>query len=207
MNTRQLQYVITVAEERSFSAAAEKLMISQPSLSQYIQKLEDELGSPLFERSVPIKLTYAGELYLNMARNVLAQEAELQERIAGMGKGVTGILKVGTGYLNSVTLLPRLIAEFRTHYPNVQVEVFEDTESELKSIADEGKLDLIIATSHFSVAAYEMVELYKEPFLLAVPARYGEIESERSRRVYIRKAAGWYGFCATSTGDTYQGID
>ena len=59
LNTRQLHYVITVANERSISLAAKKLMISQPSLSQYIQKLEKELGVELFERVNPLRLTYA----------------------------------------------------------------------------------------------------------------------------------------------------
>ena len=59
MNTRQMQYVIAVAETRSFSEAAAKLMISQPSLSQYISKLEEEIGAQIFERTVPLKITYA----------------------------------------------------------------------------------------------------------------------------------------------------
>lgn len=89
MNTRQLQYVLTVAEERSFSAAAEKLMISQPSLSQFMQKLEGELGANLFERTVPLSLTQAGELYVQMARKMLVEEAESRERVlVDMHKGL-----------------------------------------------------------------------------------------------------------------------
>ena len=71
MNDRQLKCVLTLAEEKSFSEAAKKLGISQPSLSQYIQKIEDECGIQLFERSLPLQLTYAGIIYIEHAKNII----------------------------------------------------------------------------------------------------------------------------------------
>ena len=73
MNTRQLEYVIAVAEERSFSKAADKLHISQPSLSQYIRNIEKSLEVNLFDRSVtPLSLTEIGEVYVKTAYSIIA---------------------------------------------------------------------------------------------------------------------------------------
>ena len=82
MNTKELQYVIKIAEEQSISNAAKKLFISQSTLSHSLAKLEDGLGTPLFDRStIPLKLTYAGELFVNTAHKMLNLEKELQQII------------------------------------------------------------------------------------------------------------------------------
>lgn len=81
MNTNQLKYVVTVADEMSFSRAAQKLYISQPSLSQSIQLLEKELGVLIFSRK-PLKLTYAGEIFIDWAKKVLSSGTQIKQRIA-----------------------------------------------------------------------------------------------------------------------------
>lgn len=178
MNTRQMQYVITVAETRSFSEAAARLMISQPSLSQYVAKIEEEMGVQIFERSVPLKLTYAGEIYVKTAKKILMEEAEFEDRLSELKGGLSGKLKIGSGYLNAVSILPGLVAEFQKHFPNVQVEIYEETEPKLKLLMDEGDLDLVIATSRFDSAAYEKVMLEEEEYLFAVPKTYGELSED-----------------------------
>lgn len=178
MNTRQMQYVIAVAETRSFSEAAAKLMISQPSLSQYISKLEEEIGAQIFERTVPLKITYAGEIYVKTAKKILMEEAELQDRLSDLKGGISGKLKIGTGYLNAVSVLPELVAEFQRNCPNVQVEIYEDTEPRLKLLVDEGDLDLVVATSKFDAAFYAKVLLEEEEYLFAVPKIFGVFGEE-----------------------------
>ena len=178
MNTRQMQYVIAVAETRSFSEAASKLMISQPSLSQYISKVEEESGAQFFERTVPLKMTYAGEIYVKTAKKILTEEAELQDRLADLNGGISGKLKIGTGYLNAVSVLPELLAEFQRCCPNVQIEVYEDTEPRLKLLVDDGELDLVVATSKFDGAFYTKVFLEEEEYLFAVPKIFGVFGEE-----------------------------
>ncbi len=178
MNTRQMQYVIAVAETRSFSEAAAKLMISQPSLSQYILKLEEEIGAQIFERTVPLKITYAGEIYVKTAKKILMEEAELQDRLADLKGGISGKLKIGTGYLNAVSVLPELVAEFQRNCPNVQIEIYEDTEPKLKLLVDEGDLDLVVATSKFDAAFYAKELLEEEEYLFAVPKIFGVFGEE-----------------------------
>ena len=181
MNTRQLHYVITVAELRSFSEAATKLMVSQPSLSQYISKLEDEIGMQIFERTVPLKITYAGEIYLKSAKKILSEEAELLERLQDISGSLSGKIKIGTGYLNAISIVPAIVGDYNANYPNVQVEIYEDTEPKLKKLLDEGDIDLVIATSQFDSTAYEKVLLGEEPYLMAVPKNFGALGKESQK--------------------------
>lgn len=180
MNTRQLQYIITLAEEKSFSEAANKLLISQPSLSQYVQKLEKELGIELFERTVPLKLTYAGETYLESAKKIISIEDELQERIIDIADGKRGKIYLGVGFLNSATLIPNIVNVYRQSFPDVELILEEDMEPNLKIKADAGELDLIFATSRFEDSRYERVELFQEDFLLAVPKCMSTSDKETS---------------------------
>lgn len=169
MNSRQLEYVITLAEERSFSEAANKLLVSQPSLSQYIQKLERELGTELFERTQPLKLTFAGETYVNTARHILELEKNLNEKLSDIAGGTTGKLVIGTGFLNSTILIPNILNIFKKKYPDVEFFIYEDIEANLKMKADVGEIDMVLSTSEVMDENYENIHLMKEDFLLAVP--------------------------------------
>lgn len=171
MNTRQLQYVLTLAEEKSFSEAANKLLISQPSLSQYIQKLEKEIGTELFERTVPLKLTYAGETYVEAAKKIVLLEDEMMEKITDISGGTRGKLYIGVSFLNSTTFIPQIVKLYQDCYPDVEIIICEDTEPNLKLRADAGELDLIFSTSKFDNLQYVEEEMCKEEFLLAVPKK------------------------------------
>ena len=171
--------MIKVAETRSFSEAAAQLMISQPSLSQYISRLENEIGTKIFERTVPLTLTYAGELYVATAKKMLEEEAELEERLVEIRGGLSGKLKVGTGYLNAVSLIAKIVSEFQNIYPNVQLEIYEDTEPRLKQLLDDGELDIVIATSQFDSASYEKTHLITEEYLIAIPKYFGTAGIEK----------------------------
>lgn len=174
MNSRQLQYVIAVAEARSFSDAAEKLMVSQPSLSQLISKLEDEIGIPLFERTVPLKLTYAGEVYVNSAKKILCEEAELQDTMSYLRGDTAGKLKIATGYLNAVAVLPELVKEFQRFRPQVQIEIYETIEPNLKAVIDSAEADIVLSTSYFDGVEYEKIPIGEEKYLFAIPKSFGD---------------------------------
>ncbi len=169
MNTRQLQYVLVLAGEKNFSEAAHKLMISQPSLSQYIQKLERELGTELFERTTPLKLTYTGKIYVDTAKRILSEEKEMNERISDITSGTVGKIVIGAGFFNSNTILPSLIRAYRRRFPDVEIVISEDTEPNLKTKADSNDLDLVISTKLIDDLSYKMTYLMKEEFLVAVP--------------------------------------
>lgn len=169
MNSRQLQYVIAVAEAGSISAAAQKLYISQPSLSQYIQKIESELGIELFERTNPLRLTTAGHVYVNTARTILLEQAELEKVIGDIKDYKYGSLTIGTTPYCAAWVLPPVVAEFNRRLPHIQLVIREGIEKELPARAASGEFDFVVSSMPLVDKETVSSALMMEPFILAVP--------------------------------------
>ena len=146
MNDRQLQYVITVAEERSFSRAAEKLHISQPSLSQYVRSLEKSLNVDLFDRSVtPLALTPIGEEFVKTAYKILALENDLLKRISDKRGDRLSVLNVGISANLSTEEISLAMAQMRTKYPDLTINTHEFFSVKMDEQLEQGELDLTIS--------------------------------------------------------------
>ena len=173
MNSRQLEYVVTLAEEGSFSKAAKKLIISQPSLSQYIQKLEAELSTQLFVRSSPLKLTYEGRIYVESARRILNEENVLKQTIFDIVNDKVGEIVIGAGLFNNTHVLPHIVQKFQQKYPKIKVIMKETVEPMLFEMLDKGDCDVIFTTMQpeRDFGNYEIVNLKSEKYYLAVPAQ------------------------------------
>ncbi len=173
MEVHQLRYFVAVAEEGSFSHAAEREHVSQPSLSQQIQKLEAELNQQLFDR-LPrsVVLTEAGRVLLEYARQILTGIADARRSVAALETEVIGRLSVGAIPSIAVYVLPRLIGNFQKAYPKVSFELFEDTTEKLAQRLEDGTLDVALASlgDQTSTLAYD--SLGKEPLVLLVPEKH-----------------------------------
>src|SRR5580658_9573473 len=136
MEMHQLRYVVAVARAGNFSRAAEQCHVSQPSLSQQIQKLEDELGQRLFDRMKrEAKLTAHGEAFLPRAVRIL-EEAHAATREANDAQHLLrGTLTFGVLPTIAPYLLPDALAEFTGKFPGVEVLVHEDTTAQLLRLA------------------------------------------------------------------------
>ena len=170
MNSRQLQYVTTVAEVGSISAAAQKLYISQPSLSQYIQKIEAELGIELFERTSPLRLTTAGHVYVETAKNMLLEQTELEKVINDIKDYQYGTLVIGTTPYCAAWILPPVIKEFHKCLPQIQIVMREGVEKNLPPRAAAGEFDFVISAYPLSDREFVTEDLLSEGFVIAVPA-------------------------------------
>jgi LysR family hydrogen peroxide-inducible transcriptional activator len=168
MEIHQLTYFVAVAETGSFTRAAERCNIAQPSLSQQIMKLEQELGEPLFDR-LPrrVVLTDAGRMLLPRANSILA---ELQDIKHGLNEDVAdgrGVLSVGFIPTIAPFVLPRVIKRFSLDFPLATLSVTEDlTENLVREIAD-GKLDVGITSLPIHNKLIRTQELLSEPLLVA----------------------------------------
>lgn len=170
MNTQQIKYVLTLAEEKSFSKAAQKLYVTQPSLSQFIKNLESELHVQIFDRSTsPIRLTPAGEAFVSAARKIKAIEEELHKEIADLTDLKTGDLRIGTSPFRASCLLPKSIAKFHELYPGITIHILEDVSHKLEEAALEGSIDLYLNTGPFDENIFYIEELAVEQLYLAVP--------------------------------------
>ncbi|NKC34319.1 LysR substrate-binding domain-containing protein, partial [Falsiroseomonas selenitidurans] len=147
MELRHLRYFLAVAAEGQVTRAAEALHVSQPTLSQQLRQLEEEVGAPLFERlHRGLRLTPAGEALRLRAARALAEVAAARQDIAALEGLARGTLALGVIHTLSATLLPRALARFRAAHPGVTVAVApQGTARDIEDGVAEGALDLGIA--------------------------------------------------------------
>lgn len=127
MNTRQLSYIITIAEKASLSGAAEELGISQPALSKYLSELEKDLNTELFLRhKKKLILTPAGRVYLDAARRVLAVKEQTYQTIASLSREYKETITVGATPLRGSIAVARIFPIFRKRYPNINITIKEN---------------------------------------------------------------------------------
>ncbi len=170
MNTRQLQYAITLAKVRNFSQVADMLNISQPALSKQIINLESELGIRLFDRSTtPLSLTAAGEYFIREAEELCYREEQLLHSMEQFRSGEAGRLTIGITPFRSSYLIPQVVKKIREQYPGIQVKLHEAGSAQLRADAKEGKFDLAVVNLPVDEAALEVLPLESDRLVLVIP--------------------------------------
>lgn len=173
MELHQLEYLIAIAEERGFSRAATRLGVSQPSLSQQVKKLEDELGTPLFDRLARrVVPTQAGDRLLMHARRVLAEVADARRSVGDRDGQVTGPLAVGAIPTIAPFLLPRVLGRFLKAHPVVELRIVEDVTDRLVEALARGELDVAIISSYAGHSSIHLEPVASEALRLLVPAKH-----------------------------------
>ena len=168
MDLKQLRYFIAVAEEGSFTAAAEKLHITQPPLSRQIQLLEERLQVTLIERSArPICLTQAGKLFYEQTSQLLHRLQQIEEATTKLGKSEQSTLRIGFVASTLYGGLPILVRKFRKAYPQVKLQFSELTSLEQIQALKSGRIDIGIGRVRVYDAAIARVVLREEPLALA----------------------------------------
>jgi len=170
MEVHQLRYVVAIARTGSFSRAAGDCHISQPSLSQQVRKLEEELGERLFERDRrQTRLTASGERFISRAARILDELAEAEREARETHQVTRGQVSVGVLPTIAPYFLPPLVGEFTDQYPGVQIVIHEDTTATLGSLVSSYEVDLAIASLPLRDPVFEIAPLFTEELLLAVP--------------------------------------
>lgn len=147
MNLKQFKYVLTLADEHNFSVAADVLSITQPSLSQYIKKIEKEVGQELFDRTNgDVRLTDAGRAYIDIGRKMLDLEHQLEERLSDIAAYKTGTITIGISAHRSVAFMAPIVKAFKGIYPGITLRIVEKKRNELIETAGHGEFDLVITT-------------------------------------------------------------
>ena len=170
MTLNELRYIVAVAQERSFGRAAAKCFVSQPALSVAIQKLEDELGAPLFERGKnEVTITPVGERIVEQAQKVLEEAARIRE-IAQAGRNqLVGLLKLGVIYTVGPYLLADLIPALHARAPQMPLDIEENLTENLEAALRTGRIDAAIVALPFQPPGISSDFLYEEPFQVVVP--------------------------------------
>jgi LysR family hydrogen peroxide-inducible transcriptional activator len=173
MELHQLRYFVAVADEGSFSRAAAKVRVAQPSLSQQIRKLEAEVGQPLFDR-LPrsVVLTEAGRCFIDYARQILASIGDARRCVDELKDEVAGKLAVGAIPTIAPYVLPDLVVTFQKHYPDVTLEIVEDVTDGITRRIEAGELDVAVASTSHQTPSLRRESLGTEPLLALVPEKH-----------------------------------
>jgi len=147
MDFRDLTYVEAIARHQSVGAAAKELSVSQPTLSKFIQNLENALHQPLFRKlGNKFLLTYAGERYLEKARIILAVKKELDQELSDILGDNVGEFKIAFPIMRGTYMLPYTLPVFSEHFPHIKVIVHEANSNVLERMILEGTIDLAFFT-------------------------------------------------------------
>lgn len=184
MNERELLYIKTIADEKSMSAAAKKLFIAQPSLSQAVQKIEEDLGAKLFVRNPDgMTLTYAGEKYYIAASEILNIYDDFKNEVTYINDLKKGRVIIGITTFLGTFMLPELIYNFSIKYPNIEIFIKELTGSEIEKSLLDGTIDLGIMHTH-PLLDYHKIKsdmLFRDPFVIV--SKIGHHISKYSKQV------------------------
>lgn len=167
---RGMDYVYEVYKEQSFSSAAQKLYISQPALSNSIKRIEERIGTQLFDRSTnPVQLTDVGRQYIDAVEQIRRAQDNFSHYLADTQNLKAGKLTIGSGALFSSYILPSLIAAYKEQYPYVEVNVVEGSTTALQKMLSEGAIDLLIENYAFPDTQFDSRPYRPEHMILAAP--------------------------------------
>lgn len=144
MDILSLYYFSELAKDLHITRTANRLFISQQTLSNHIQRLEDYYGAPLLHRKPTLSLTYAGEFVLAFANVVNREQTNLRDILSDVAQQERGVLRFGASPLRMNTCLPNILPQFSAQYPNVELRIIDALSATLEPMVLDGELDLAI---------------------------------------------------------------
>lgn len=173
MNTKQLLYVLTLYQEGSFSRAADTLNITQPSLSQYIKKIEKDIGIDLFDRTNGnVRLTDAGRVFIEAGKRILDIEHQMENSFTDLASNKTGSLIIGAAPYRAASMMPVVAKQFQSLHPGMHLVVREGTTTELVEEMQHGEFDLALTLLPIDKRFFNYEKVVEEELILAVPGSY-----------------------------------
>lgn len=173
MELRHLRYFTALAQELSFTRAAQRLNVSQPPLSQQIRSLEEELGTPLFVRtSRRVELTAAGAVFLEHAAAILERVDQACGQARAVGAGQAGHLEIGLSGSLLLGSLPQIIAAYRRSFPGVVVILHEMTPAAQLAALRDRRIDLSFSRSAVNDALVASELAWRDPVVAALPRHH-----------------------------------
>ncbi len=171
VSLRELEYLLALEEEHHFGRAAARCFVSQPTLSGQLKKLEKGLGLQLVERNNRrVRITAAGEAVVAHARRIFIELRELESSAEGFRDPLAGELQLGLIPTVAPYLLPRIMPLLSERFPELKIWLHEQQTHVLMERLERGELDLLILALPLPEHDFVEVDLFREPFLLALPA-------------------------------------
>ena len=167
MDIKDMRAFYAIVEEGNIRHAAQRLDIAQPALSRQMKRLETSLGVQLFERgSRRIRLTDAGRVMYTRVEHILGMVDGTVREITEIGSGIAGSIRLGTITTSGALLLPELISEFHSRYPNVTYQIWEAEGARILELLDNRVIEIGITRTQVDSKVYESIVLPNEPLVL-----------------------------------------
>lgn len=168
MELKELEYVLTIAEEGSISKAAEKLYMAQSSLSQFLTRYEAELDVKLFMRtSAGVRLTRSGEIFAANARMMLRQYHQMKGELSDIKNLISGRIEFGISSIWATHIVPKVLPRFREQYPGVDVIIHEHNTVRLRELLATGDLDMALAVVRDNAVGHTHSPIMRDEVLIA----------------------------------------
>lgn len=190
MDFKRYQYILKVYEVGSITRAAAVLFISQPALSHYIAKVEDELGAPIFDRTTnPLSLTRVGEIYVDAAKQILAIDGRMKNDVQRVLKNECGKICVGMSHARASYFLPHMLLDFQKKYPDIEVVPMEGGYAQGEKSVLSGEVDFAIMPGSAITSNLSSKIILKEELKLVsneeLPHKIGRSEDEGKQFSYV----------------------
>lgn len=194
MDTVTLYYFTELAKDLNMHRTAERVFVSQQTISNHIQRLEAELGCALFERKPALSLTYAGRQVLAYAEDVVRGRKNLQDRLADIASEESGRICFGASRLRLDSCLPEIVPAFWEHYPQVELDLRDYIEKELEELIRRGEVDLGVSVNVEDETDLVMEPLMDDQVYVCIPDRIlNEVCGDRAAEI---RAKGVHGVSA-----------
>jgi len=188
MELRHLRYFVSLAECLSFTRAAERVHVTQSTLSHQIRQLEEEIGQPLFDRiGKKVVTTEAGELFLAFATRALKEVDHGIAMLKPGGGGLTGEVRIGATHTFNIGLIPECVALFLARHPTVRLRIDELSADQISTKLHAGELDLGIAYKPVGATDLWFEPLYNEEMVLVVSEAHPFAHRKRIRMVELHQ--------------------
>lgn len=172
MTSDKLNYLLVLAEEQNLTRAAKRLFITQPTLTAYINHLEQELGVRLFDRKHnPVRPTRAGQIYMEKMKQLVMEEEQLKNELACLANPHNK-LTIGIGQIHSEMWCPELVERLLEKYPDLNISIRENKEAVLMDYLKNDEIDLFFGHVTIDNINYHFEVLFDEQMLLLVPRTF-----------------------------------
>ncbi len=219
MTLQQLEYILALETYRHFVTAAEHCHVTQPTLTMQVQKLEEEMGTVLFNRKKqPLEPTKAGEQILLKARQIMREVNQLKEMVSNEKEDLAGTFRIGVIPTVAPYLIPLFAGEFIKTHPRIQFQVEEMKSSDIISGLKNDKLDIGLLATPLSENQLREIPLYYEPFLLYVSPSHPLYKKKTIQTKDVRQEGLWIlnqghcfrsqvlNICNQKTEDSHHGL-
>lgn len=177
LNLREINYIVTIAQEGTITKAAQKLYIAQPSLSQALKKIEQETGVILFTRvKNRLKLTAEGEAFVEAGIKITKIIRDLDNQFAELSQTKSGKLILGVPYLLGTLIASEILPAFTSRYPQVELSIVESSSGDLEQLLQDGAIDISIIPLPFKLDGFTFRPLLKSRMVL-LASKHSSLES------------------------------